>query len=66
LETKAFYAALRRFISRRGCCSNIYSDNGTNFRGAANQIDKDLKEAIKVATEHEAEKLANESITWHF
>jgi Pao retrotransposon peptidase/Protein of unknown function (DUF1759)/Family of unknown function (DUF5641)/Putative peptidase (DUF1758)/Integrase zinc binding domain len=66
LETKSFLAALRRFISRRGACSDIYSDNGTNFRGAANQLDKDLQEAIKKSTQHAAEKLANDKIKWHF
>ncbi|XP_066590775.1 uncharacterized protein [Prorops nasuta] len=36
LTTQAFLAALRRFTSRRGVCQKIYSDNGTNFQGAAN------------------------------
>ena len=33
LSTPAFVLALRRFISRRGRVSVIYSDNGTNFTG---------------------------------
>jgi hypothetical protein len=38
LTTDAFIAALKSFIARRGKKSVIYSDNGTNFQGAANQL----------------------------
>jgi hypothetical protein len=38
LTTEAFIAALRRFIARRGKPRTIYSDDGTNFQGAANQL----------------------------
>jgi hypothetical protein len=38
LTTEAFMAALRRFIARRGKPRTIYSDNGTKFQGAANQL----------------------------
>ncbi|XP_075213741.1 uncharacterized protein LOC142319949 [Lycorma delicatula] len=41
LSTEAFIAAFRRFVSRWGRCSNLYSDNGTNFLGTNNQL-KDL------------------------
>lgn len=34
LTSDCFIAALHRFISRRGSCSDIYSDQGTNFIGA--------------------------------
>lgn len=34
LTTDGFLAALTRFVSRRGPCSDIYSDCGTNFVGA--------------------------------
>ncbi|XP_043496458.1 uncharacterized protein LOC122520462 [Polistes fuscatus] len=39
LTTEAFLAALRRFMARRGKCSDIYSDNATNFVGAANELE---------------------------
>lgn len=55
LTSDAFIAAFRRFISRRGKCTNLYSDCGTNFVGAYNQ----LRELSKYA----AEKL---QISWHF
>lgn len=35
LTSEAFLAALRRFVSRRGCPLEINSDNGTNFIGTA-------------------------------
>ncbi|XP_037959192.1 uncharacterized protein LOC119688592 [Teleopsis dalmanni] len=38
LTTEAFIAAIQRFISRRGRCQTIYSDNATNFVGARNQL----------------------------
>ena len=38
LTTDGFIAALKRFTSRRGSPKNIFSDNGTNFVGANNQL----------------------------
>lgn len=40
LTTAAFISAFRRFVSRRGKPANVYSDNGTNFVGANNQLHK--------------------------
>lgn len=37
LSTDTFIAALRRFISRRRICSDIFSDKGKNFVGANNE-----------------------------
>ena len=41
-STEAFPAALRRFIARRGKPKTIYSDNGNNFQGAANELHKNI------------------------
>lgn len=38
LTTDGFIASFRRFIARRGRCTEIYSDNGSNFVGAGNQL----------------------------
>lgn len=38
LTTEAFLNALKRFIGHRGVCSDIYSDNATNFVGANRKL----------------------------
>jgi hypothetical protein len=40
MTTEAFLQALGRFISRRGKPKNLYSDNGSNFKGAKNELDR--------------------------
>jgi len=53
LSTEAYIASLRIFIARRGLCTNICSDNGTNFVGP----EKELKKII-------FEKESIERISW--
>ncbi|XP_073943417.1 uncharacterized protein [Choristoneura fumiferana] len=55
LSTDSAINALRRFIARRGCPTELWSDNATAFRGAA----RELSEAIK--NEAEARR-----INWRF
>ena len=38
LSTDLFIVALKRFITRRGQPKVIYSDNGSNFRGAEKEL----------------------------
>lgn len=38
LSSEDFLKAFRRFLARRGNCSHIFSDNGTNCKGAARII----------------------------
>ncbi|XP_062704179.1 uncharacterized protein LOC134286565 [Aedes albopictus] len=40
LSSEAFLAALRRFVSRRGLTSTIFSDNATNFVGADGELEE--------------------------
>ncbi|KYN21881.1 hypothetical protein ALC57_05735, partial [Trachymyrmex cornetzi] len=67
LSSAGFLAALRRFISRRGLPEHVYSDNGTNFVGANNQ----LKEMYLLFNSEQHKKLVNQfssdhRISWHF
>lgn len=67
LSTEAFIATLRRFVSRRGLCRNIFSDNGLNFVGA-NAYLRSISNLHN--TEDYKRAVVNESsslgITWHF
>ena len=43
LETNASIQSFLRFISRRGKPSEIYSDNGSNFRGAEYEFNEEIE-----------------------
>lgn len=67
LSTEAFIGAMKRFISRRGRPSDLFSDNATNFVGANNELSKILKKLFKgESTENFEDFLAAEGIKWHF
>lgn len=61
LSADAFIAALTRFVARRGLPTNIYSDCGTNFVGAAAQ----LKELVN-HPDNQGRLSANIQSVWHF
>ncbi|XP_062557443.1 uncharacterized protein LOC134222316 [Armigeres subalbatus] len=67
LSTERFLQALRRFFACRGRCSDVYSDNGTNFVGARNQI-RELFVLLKEEKHRAAvtRECADEGIYWHF
>lgn len=67
LTTEGFLGAFRRFISRRAIPSHMYSDNGTNFVGANNQ----LRETYALMTSEQSQEeivhySTRKGITWHF
>ena len=66
LSTAAFLAAYRRFVSRRGICANIYSDNGTNFTGADRELKKLLKTSLLSSTSDIGRELAVNNTKWNF
>ncbi|XP_062713425.1 uncharacterized protein LOC134290324 [Aedes albopictus] len=68
LSTAAFLAALKRFVARRGKVSEIHSDNATNYKGAANELNQ-LYKLLK--SDNSSRRLifdwcANSEITWKF
>ncbi|XP_044762078.1 uncharacterized protein LOC123319271 [Coccinella septempunctata] len=50
LSSDAFLACLRRFVSRRGRCAHLYSDQGTNFVGSSNEIKNMLRDTASAET----------------
>lgn len=65
LTSEAFLAAFRRFTSRRGKPVNVYSDNGTNFVGAKNELEE-LGLFLKNNENVLSESIANYGVNWHF
>lgn len=59
LSTDSAVMAVRRMIARRGCPTEIWSDNGTNLKAA----DKELRQQIDEAT---AEEAAKRTIAWRY
>ncbi|XP_019204872.1 uncharacterized protein LOC109196100 [Oreochromis niloticus] len=61
LDSDAFLMAVRRFVSRRGTPFEIWSDQGTNFRGGA----RELQEAFSMMTPILQAQLAKQRIAFH-
>ena len=62
-DTDAFLNSFRRFTNQRGCPESVYSDRGSNFQGAVNELDEfysnlDRNEIQRVT--------AGMSISWEF
>lgn len=64
-SSAAFLAAFARFTSRRGRPSTLYSDNGTTFTGADNQL-KELFSQASAQVHEIAEVLAGQHTQWIF
>ena len=67
LTSEAFIADLKRFIARRGLPSLIWSDNGTDFTGAAREL-KDLYQLLQQASTQGdiTHYLGDKGISWKF
>ena len=67
LTSEAFIACLRRFISRRGKPSLIWSNHGTNFVGAAREI-RELVEFLETQKSQTtiSEFCSSQNIQWKF
>jgi transposase InsO family protein len=67
LTTEAFLGALKRFVSRRGKCAKLYSDNATNFVGAKREL-QELKTLFE-SQDHQRKMhdlLSKDGIEWNF
>lgn len=67
LTTQSFLNALQRFCDRRGLCTDIYSDNATNFVGANRRLQEVKK--LFLSKEHQNkvnDEIAKHGIQWHF
>ena len=63
LETDDFLLCLRNFIARRGQPRKMHSDNGTNFKGA----NEELKQCLRKLDQSKIRGyLAPQGIEWHF
>lgn len=66
MSTDTFLAAFARFFSRRGCPSNLYSDNGTAFVGAANLLEVDRKQFLADMKRKLLVRNSVQPVEWHF
>ena len=62
IDTDSFLMALRRFIARRGTPAELYSDQGTNFKGG----ERELSEAFAAMSADLQLLLAPQKIHFHF
>ena len=63
LDTDSFSNAFYRMTSRRGLPEEMFSDNGTNFKGA----DRELKTLLSELDETKINvSVANKGVKWHF
>lgn len=62
IDSDAFLMALRRFIARRGQPAELYSDQGTNFRGG----ETELREAYNQLSPELQQLLAKQQISFHY
>lgn len=65
LTKDAFILALKRFVSRRGKPTKIYSDNGTNFVAAASEL-KNLGNFLKHNERELTDNILEQNINWKF
>ncbi|XP_054000653.1 uncharacterized protein LOC128888060 [Hylaeus anthracinus] len=61
---ESFLASFKRFTARCGIPSDLYSDNGTNFQGAAKELSSTFRNLMKDADL--MSRLATDGTSWHF
>ncbi|XP_045490597.1 uncharacterized protein LOC123690703 [Pieris rapae] len=66
LTSQGFLAAFKRFVARRGHCAELFSDNGTNFVGAARELKFLFAADTSNLTMEIVKSLADNGTEWHF
>ena len=67
LTKESLLNALKRFFSRRGYSSDIYSDNGTNLVGASNELKRMHVNLCKLLENTSIQSyLLEKQVNWHF
>lgn len=62
-SSMAFIMCFERFVARRGHCNKLFSDNGTNFRGAY----KELKDAYRIwNSQNVQDEIEKRDTEWKF
>lgn len=64
LTAEDFIATLSRFMARRGQCSKLFSDSGTNFVGANRILQSQFREYSKSNLINKY--LSTQAIEWQF
>lgn len=65
LPTEAFLLAFKRFVARKLLPRHMYSDRGTNFVGAKNELPRLFQEARSEQAEEVREVLLRDQVEWH-
>ncbi|GFT98881.1 integrase catalytic domain-containing protein [Trichonephila clavipes] len=65
LTSDAIIATLKKFMSRRGKCSKIFTDNATNFVGENSQL-KVFYKTLNFPDQNLAAYFTEEGIEWNF
>ncbi|XP_075990293.1 uncharacterized protein LOC142985936 [Anticarsia gemmatalis] len=66
LSTLTFLAAFKRMCARRGTPKNMFSDNGTNFVGAAKLLQHDFERYQTFQNTEFYDAMSNLQVKWHF
>jgi len=67
LSTADYMATFQRFVARRGCPAEIFSDNGSNFIGAREELRQLQQLTSAKSTTNAIQQFATQrAIKWHF
>ncbi len=65
METREFMEKFRKLCNIRGTPSEVFTDNGANFSGAANELHK-IQQLLEKSKEQIINTASQQGIKWHF